>query len=439
MSSPTVPIKRLIFLYFWLLIFEGALRFWVLPGLSNVLLLVRDPVAILIYMLALPAGLMPRNAAMGMTVALAALTGAASLVLSEAPVLVTVYGLRSNFLHLPLIYVMQRALSAEDVLKMGRWMMWLMIPMAVLVVQQFRSPIGSYINLGGMPTQYGTVRPAGTFAFVSGMVCFSSLVAAFLAHSFVAKGKSPFLLQAGCSVAVLAALSVSGSRSAILAVVIVFVMLAGLAFVKTQAARGLMVMLGVFGLGVAGLTSTEFFEEGQTQLAKRFEDGSGGQGVFESGLDRTLGMFDYPIWAAQSAPLFGNGLGTGTNAGYALMTGRRGFGGGQETEMGRVIYESGAILGALFLFLRFGIAIQMLGVGWKALKQGNILPLLLFGAAGMNVAMGSWGIANTQGFATLGGGLCLASIKIGLAKRKFRRAAQASPPFECLPGTVAPV
>lgn len=40
-------LRKLLWLYFWLLIFEGALRKWILPGLSSPLLLVRDPVALL--------------------------------------------------------------------------------------------------------------------------------------------------------------------------------------------------------------------------------------------------------------------------------------------------------------------------------------------------------------------------------------------------------
>ena len=42
-------IKKLIWLYFILLLFEGALRKWFLPGLSQGLLIVRDPIAIWIY------------------------------------------------------------------------------------------------------------------------------------------------------------------------------------------------------------------------------------------------------------------------------------------------------------------------------------------------------------------------------------------------------
>ena len=54
-------IKRLIWLYFFLLIFEGTLRKWVLPQFSDVLLVIRDPVALVIYYLALRARIFPRS------------------------------------------------------------------------------------------------------------------------------------------------------------------------------------------------------------------------------------------------------------------------------------------------------------------------------------------------------------------------------------------
>jgi hypothetical protein len=42
-------LKRWIWIYFWLLIFEGVLRKWIFPELSGPLLLIRDPVALIIY------------------------------------------------------------------------------------------------------------------------------------------------------------------------------------------------------------------------------------------------------------------------------------------------------------------------------------------------------------------------------------------------------
>jgi hypothetical protein len=44
-------IQLLFWVYFWLIIFEGAIRKWLLPGLSTPLLVIRDPIA----MAALPA------------------------------------------------------------------------------------------------------------------------------------------------------------------------------------------------------------------------------------------------------------------------------------------------------------------------------------------------------------------------------------------------
>jgi hypothetical protein len=50
-------IKKLIWAYFLLLLFEGALRKWFLPGLSQGLLIIRDPIVIWIYYLCYAQGL----------------------------------------------------------------------------------------------------------------------------------------------------------------------------------------------------------------------------------------------------------------------------------------------------------------------------------------------------------------------------------------------
>src|SRR6476619_8013207 len=54
-------IRRLIWLYLWLLIFECVFRTWVLPQFSAPLLLIRDPVVLVIYFLALRPRIFPRN------------------------------------------------------------------------------------------------------------------------------------------------------------------------------------------------------------------------------------------------------------------------------------------------------------------------------------------------------------------------------------------
>ncbi|MDP9004038.1 MAG: hypothetical protein M3N12_04530, partial [Verrucomicrobiota bacterium] len=70
-------IRRLIWLYFWLLIVEGALRKWVVPSLSNPILIIRDPVVLLIYALAIKGRVFPRN---GWVLAIGAIGGLSFLV-----------------------------------------------------------------------------------------------------------------------------------------------------------------------------------------------------------------------------------------------------------------------------------------------------------------------------------------------------------------------
>ena len=43
-SDPLKVLRWLIWTYFWLLLFEGGLRKWIVPSLANPLLIIRDPV-----------------------------------------------------------------------------------------------------------------------------------------------------------------------------------------------------------------------------------------------------------------------------------------------------------------------------------------------------------------------------------------------------------
>src|SRR5204862_7994749 len=142
MQSPTKPrvlthLKWAIWVYFFLLIFEGVFRKWILPQFSDVLLVVRDPVVLVIFMLAIKARLFPRNLWILSLAIIALLSLLVSLVVLEPylPVkplfLVTGFGFRCNFLHLPLIFVMARALDAEDVKKLGWGVLMGLLPMWV--------------------------------------------------------------------------------------------------------------------------------------------------------------------------------------------------------------------------------------------------------------------------------------------------------------------
>ena len=118
----------LIQLYVVLLVFEGALRKWFLPSLSDPLLLVRDPVAIVICVL----GYRSKNLvfdgyirSLFLLLAGFVTIGALQLIngVGGSPFVIA-YGLRTYLLHLPVAFVMARVLNREDVHKILMMFLW---------------------------------------------------------------------------------------------------------------------------------------------------------------------------------------------------------------------------------------------------------------------------------------------------------------------------
>ena len=60
-AQPASLLKKMIWVYFLLLLFEGSLRKWVMPALATPLLAVREPVAMAIIMLAIRDGFFKVN------------------------------------------------------------------------------------------------------------------------------------------------------------------------------------------------------------------------------------------------------------------------------------------------------------------------------------------------------------------------------------------
>jgi hypothetical protein len=183
-------LRRLIWLYFWLLILEGALRKWLVPSLSAPLLVVRDPVVMLIYLQALRCRRFPMNGQMlvgGLLMASFILLALVQILAGAGGGgLVALYGLRTDFLHLPLIFVIPRVFSYRDVIKLGKRVLLLSVPMALLMAIQYQAGPGSWLNAATkadaqqLSYTLGKVRPSGTFSFITGAAHFFGLATAFL-------------------------------------------------------------------------------------------------------------------------------------------------------------------------------------------------------------------------------------------------------------------
>jgi hypothetical protein len=416
-----IHLKRWIWIYFFLLIFEGTLRKWILPQFSDVLLVVRDPVVLVIYVLAIKARLFPRNLYMLTLAIIAFLSWLVSLVvlepyLSLKPLLlVTGFGFRSNFLHLPLIFVIGRALDAEDVKKLGRWVLIGLIPMALLLAVQFNSDPESTINrtAGLGETQQitaggGKIRPPGTFSFVSGVIFYAAMSAAYLLYGALTRGiyKNWLLFSGGLALVV--AIGVSGSRSVLLAVMVVLSSLLLILFVRpgavNQFGRNLLIVVVVLLIAIR----LPVFKEGVHVLSDRFTAVAEAEETSIAGglLARTFSGFTEGFLLIPRAPIGGYGL--GTNGGAKFLTGRAIFL-LTEGEWGRVILESGPIFGVLYLGWRTILTLHLGLFSFRQLKRGAILPIMLYGAGFLAILNGQFGQPTNLGFAVFVCGLCLAA------------------------------
>jgi hypothetical protein len=411
----TRGIKRLIWLYFWLLIFEGAFRKWIVPSLSSPLLIVRDPVVLAIYAMAFSRGLFPKNGFVKCIIALAVIDAATSLG-GIGNWKVTIFGLHADFLHLPLIFVVASVFNRDDVRKMGGACLLVLFPMTAIALQQFRAAPDAWINVGAGGEVGGQlfasaekVRPSGLFSFVTGMVSFLAVVTAFLLERFLRERIARWSLPFFAIPTLVLALAVSASRSAVGGAVIVIFFALVCCLRQRRLFGKALVPLALATLAYFGLQSVRVFHEGLMVHRERFQ---GAGGVREGMVDRFADDLLSSFHAADITPAFGYGIGVGTNAGAGLLSGERQFL-LAEGEWSRVVLENGAILGFAFIFLRLMLALSLVRVSWRALGTGNALPLLLFGACVLELTTGQFGQPATLGFVVLVTGLGFAATKEG--------------------------
>jgi hypothetical protein len=405
-------LRTLLWVYLWLLLFEGALRKWIVPALDAPLLIIRDPLVIWIYIVAVNQGLSFKNAFFLPNLVLAIVTAILSTMFGQANWMVTLYGLRTDFLQIPLIFLIPQILNRDDVIAMGRFILYMCIPMAALVLIQFRSSPDSLVNKGAFHTHYGTVRPSGTFSFIPGLVAFFAMVASFLFYGYIQARTYKIWLVALVTFLLLLASACSGSRSCLVSVGIVAFVAIMCVVTRGKGGTGLLIAAIVIALLVPVLSSLSVFQEGADQLTRRFVDAGKAEGNTGGFVSRYADTMLGPLTEMNDADLFGSGLGLGTNAATSMLRGKRVFLGGSEEEWGRLLFECGPIFGFLLIVFRIALTLTIAKAAYDAFRRDNVLPVLIFASCAVGDLNGQWGVPASLGFAILGAGLTLAACEI---------------------------
>jgi hypothetical protein len=407
-------LRKLVWAYLVLLIFEGALRKWVVHSLDAPLLLVRDPLVMWIYYQSWRQRLWVSNTFISANLGLAIATAITATVFGIANPLVTIYGLRTDYLQIPLIFLLPQILDRNDVVAMGRFLFVLSLPMAALVILQFRSPHDSLINVGTMATHYDTVRPSGTFSFVTGVNYFYAITTAFFLYGYLQGRDFKLWQMIPVLIAIMISAVVSGSRTGIVSIGLVVAGAIFTVIVRGKGGMGIVIAAVLIGLAIPVLSSTSVFKEGTEQLGDRFSDAGAVENKSGGLTGRFAGSLIGPILQAGDVPFFGWGLGLGTNAAAGLFQASASIKGlyWPEQEWDRLIFECGPIFGIMLCIFRATLFFTIGKAALDACRRDNTLPLLLFSSSGLLLLNGQWGVPTTLGFAIFFGGLTLAACNV---------------------------
>ncbi len=412
-------IKIAIWTYFFLLLFEGALRKWILPFLSTPLLVIRDPVAIYIIFITLRQKLIRLNMILIGVVAIGIAGIFTALSLGHGNLAVALFGARIFLVHFPLIFIIGRVFNKEDVIKMGKVLLWISVPMAILITLQFYSPQSAWVNRGvggdlegaGFSGALGFFRPPGTFSFISGTVAFFSIAACFIFYFLLNSKLINKILLYTATAGLLIAIPLSISRS-LFFTVIVTLLFTIIAVSRNSKYFG-RIFMGFLGMVVVFilLSNTKAFQTATKAFTARFESASETEGGLQGVLvDRYLGGLIGALQNSSEQPFFGYGIGMGTNAGSMLLQGKVTYL-ISEGEWGRLIGELGPIMGLAIIFFRIQLSYLIGVASYKKIAEGNLLPWILLSYVLLNIPQGQWAQPTNLGFSVLAGGLAIASLR----------------------------
>lgn len=380
-------IRLCFWLYLLLLIFEGAFRKWLLPGLSDIFLIVRDPVALYVMILGLEHNLV-RNKIVYVLFIVSIVSFVLTLIWGHHDLFVAIYGVRILLLHIPCIFVFGNTLTKTDLLLIGKTLLRISVLMFFIILSQYFSSPTSWINrgVGGVGTSSfqgvgDYLRPSGTFSFTSGMAGFEMLVGIFLFSFLYVNHRLKKQLRFSRIELVIVTLTfifsiiLCLSRTIIFQTLLLFVLFLLYPCVFDRKVEKALYILMFTICVVLLLLQIDTFRIAYENLFLRFEQAAKVEGDVVDGTlgERFLGsfyraFFNTQNYSGQEIPLFGFGLGIGTKVGEQILniqsTGHS-FAFAEE-EWSRIICEMGLLQGGiLLLFIRLLYPVYLVSIAMK--------------------------------------------------------------------------
>ena len=289
-----------------LVIIEGAIRKWVLPGASDLIYFLKDIVllgAYVRYFIIDRASKRSIDASAVKPLLWAAtlIVGFQVLNLRLASLAVGLFGFKAYLWYVPLCFMLRDLFrSSEELQTFLKWYLLLAIPVCILGVFQFFSPPNSPINtyVAGEEVDIATfggsdeinrARITGTFSYISGFAAYLAVCQALLLSVITSKLNKVWLaILMGALALLMGNMLMTGSRGPVLSGVVVFVgFLIFNQLSQRQGVRKELVILSLSGV-ICFVASIYWFPEALDAFWQRAT-------TSDSASDRVTGTFLDPL------------------------------------------------------------------------------------------------------------------------------------------------
>jgi hypothetical protein len=415
----------MVWIYLILLLIEGALRRWVLPSLAIPLLVIRDPIVIWFIFVAIRKGWIKNFYAVAMMI-LSTISLITTLIFSHQNLYTAIFGWRMYFFYFPFIFVIGHVLRYQDVIKIGRFLLYMSIPMTVLIIVQFYSPQSALVNRGvggaaegaGFSGALGYFRPPGIFSFTSVYAYFQLIVSCFIFFFLLTKSSGslkhnlPNWLLYTALIAFLITIPYSISRTIFFQSIVVALFFIIAVVIASRNSSQIIGIFFVLFIVCTLLLGSNILGDSIEVFTARLSNASGSEGGMSGTLlDRYLGSIIRGI--DNEFPFWGYGLGFGTNVGakfLGLDNMYTKFNSDQEWV--RVVGESGLLIGISIMLIRMAFSIDIFIKSFHRLRdRKTALPWIISPAILMLIMMGQFNANSNLGFAVFVAGIGVAALK----------------------------
>lgn len=419
---------------FWCFVFflltEGIFRRWLLPGMSNIFLVAKDPFVIYAVLLGLNRGYV-RNTNAQVMLLLSVISFLFAMTIGHGVLFVALFGARILW-YFPFIYVCAKVLTRDDILLLGKILIFMFIPMVLITMIQFLSPTSFFSRtVGGGMMEVDTYdqavqRPPGIFTYTPALTDYYGITYSFLLYFLLSekdakrmKLKRWFLFV--CLAFYVISIPISVSRTHFFQTCLISCALLYFFRNNSKVTKRLLriaVLILILSPILLSMPSMQTF-------VGKFTDRFTSANKSEGGAVTTIynRVFFNNVSVLTRAPVFGYGTGSFTNVGKTYLYGKaRGVGanldevssiaGTTESEWGRVLAEEGVLLGFFILLFRVIIGLSIL---LQALRYANrtrdFLPWLLAPLSCEMILFVQTSLGYHVGFMAMGAIAALAAIK----------------------------